>query len=277
MSGTSADGRADVPVQHVGDGVQVRLAAEQALPGQHLPQHHPQGEDVRAAVDRAAGDLLGRQVGALAPERTPLGHRQAQLAGHPGDAEVQQLHRPGLQQHDVGRADVPVDDVVGAPARVAQRMGVGQAPGHLAGDEHRQPRRQVLPGPAQRHQHLVQVAALQVLHGDVAIAVHRPEVVDLHDVRVVQQRRQPGLVGEQLPDVRHLRDLLADALDGHRPLEPLVPDRHPPPDLRHAARPDALDQPVASEHQRRGQRTARGCQRCTWRLIEPFFFRHRRS
>ena len=48
-----------------------RRAGEQALPGDHLPQHDAQREDVGAVIDRRAAHLLRRQVSELARQPRP--------------------------------------------------------------------------------------------------------------------------------------------------------------------------------------------------------------
>ena len=155
------------------------LGPERRDPGQHLVQHHRQGVEVGARVDPAAHRLLRRDVGGR-PDRgadpgqiivgRPLGLvRVHQL----GDAEVEDLGEVGiaalLDQDDVGRLDVAVDDVGG--------VGVPQAAQDVTGDVQRAASRQpflVVEEVGQEHpvdqlHHQVEAAAAQraeIRHGD---------------------------------------------------------------------------------------------------------------
>jgi hypothetical protein len=92
-----------------------------------------------------------------------------------------------------------------------------------------------------------QVAAAQVLHRQEVVTLDLPEVVHLHDVRVLEQRRDARLVDEHLDEVLRGGLLLADALDDELPLETprSVGDR--PVDLGHAPAIDRLYQEVPAE------------------------------
>ena len=127
-----------------------------------------------------------------------------------------------------------------------QRVRVVKAGRHLLRDVRPRSTEPSAPWRAEHAHHGRQVLAVQVLHGQEVRAADLAEVVDLHDVRVVQQRRQPRLVAEHPDQLGRVRLLGADALDDEDAAEALHPLRHRPEDLRHPAAPDALDQVVAT-------------------------------
>ena len=184
--------------QRVDDGDRVR-AFEGPPAGEELPEQHAQREDVRPRVDVAAQSLLGRHVrdgpehGARRRARRVRADRApglAPLARHGPErreAEVQDLHAPSFVHHDVPGLDVAMDD----PARVRGREGVGdlQDDVHGLGDV----RRALLEKRRER-------APRDVLHRDEAllppVALHRVDVVDDGDVRVVELRGESRLAQE---------------------------------------------------------------------------------
>ena len=86
-----------------------------------------------------------------------------------------------------------------------------------------------------------------MLHGQEVAAVDLAEVVDLDDVRVVEEGADARLVDEHLDELRSRALLLEDALDDEDALEPLQPVRHRPVDLRHPSPADELEQDVSPE------------------------------
>jgi hypothetical protein len=244
--------RRDVGEQHPGQGLGGRPGREQVLPGQHLPQHDPDREQIAAAVERRAADLLRAHVGRLALDR----HRRRGRGrgARLGDAEVTDLDRARPRtQHVVGR-DVAMDQAADAIGGEGQIVGVAQAAQHLADrvDDHRE--RQ----PARIDQ-AVEIAALDQLHHQVQAAlVVAVEVEHRDDVRVLQPRGQLGLGDEHLGEGRVARGVGQDALDRHRPLEALGAHGVGTEHLGHPAHPqrgveDVLAEPhlaVSSDHGR---------------------------
>ena len=184
--------------QRVDDGDRVR-AFERPPAGEKLPEQHAQREDVRARVDVAAQGLLGRHVRDGPEHGTRRRARRVRADRAPGlapvarhgperrEAEVEDLHAPPSVHHDVAGLDVAVDD----PARMRGRERVGdlQDDVHGLGDL----RRALLEKRRQR-------APRDVLHRDEALppplALHRVDVVDDGDVRVVELRGESRLAQE---------------------------------------------------------------------------------
>ena len=132
-----------------------------------------------------------------------------------GDPEVRHLHVVARLDHDVGGLDVAVHDaaLVGGVERV----------GHLRADRG---------GALDRHlpgalDHPVEAHAVDELHRDVAQALPAADVVERDDVRVLELRRDLGLLLEALQQVLERRRrggeaLQADGLDGDHAPELLV-------------------------------------------------------
>ncbi len=162
-------------------------AGEGALAGEHLVEHGAEGVDVGASVDPFTADALGGHVGRGAGDHAGPGH--GQLAGEPGgagDAEVEDLDELGvggaLCEEDVLGLQVAVHDVEGVGLADRAAHGVDDAEGPLDVE---------LAFVVER---LPQVAAAQVLHGDVEEAVFGvPEVVHGDGVLAAQQAGGLGL------------------------------------------------------------------------------------
>src|SRR6185312_9501811 len=95
-----------------------------------LPEHDAQREDIAAAVERLAADLLGREIRRLA-----LDHARARgfaVVVGLGDAEVDDLDVTVEADEDVLRADVAMDDVERrARHLVLEAVGVMEPAGGL--------------------------------------------------------------------------------------------------------------------------------------------------
>ncbi|MCG3180811.1 MAG: hypothetical protein BIFFINMI_03174 [Phycisphaerae bacterium] len=185
---------------------------------QQLVERQPEAVDVAAAVG-ASGEPLRRRVAQRAGD-LPAGRRVGRLdrlgqseVGHPD-------HAAGVQQQ-VGRLDVAVQR--------ALRVGVGQGVGDLSADAGDDPpvarsagrggvvadnatADRLQPGgfgvdgrqfgplaaPGERCDDPVQPRALDVLHDVEVKPLLLADAVDLHDVGVVQPRRDAGLALEAL-------------------------------------------------------------------------------
>jgi hypothetical protein len=95
-----------------------------------------------------------------------------------------------------------------------------------------------------------QIAAVNVLEGDVVRLLDHAEVEDLGDVRVVQLNRDLRLVDEHLDELFVLRDVRQDALDGNQALEALYAVGFGTKYLGHPPDVDPLEQEVLAEWNR---------------------------
>jgi hypothetical protein len=184
LLGHGGVGRAHRPGLVVEDGSQQRdliCPLKAVLAGQHLVQHHTEGPDVGAAVERLAPHLLGAHVSHRAG---PLSRRGELAPRKLGDAEVQDLEHAVGGDHEVRRLDVPVDH--------APLVGLGQPASRLQGegDDLGRGHRPPLQAPRQR-------LALVVRHRDEELAVLRlADLVDGADVEMVERGRGLGLGAE---------------------------------------------------------------------------------
>jgi len=103
-----------------------------------------------------------------------------------------------------------------------------------------------------------QIGAVDVLHDEEVRPVHRPDLVDLRDVRVLEGSDQARLVEEQRGGLV-IGQLRSSALDDDDLLEALEPELTGEPDLGHAARRQVREQRVLAEllGEKRVERTAR--------------------
>ena len=161
-------------------------ALEGAVAGEHLVEHGPQGEDVRPVVGHLAAGLLRGQVADRADHRAGVrraggGRRAAQVARAgeqrilPGEAEVEDLDAPVVEEEQVLGLDVAVHD-----ALLVRR---GEALRHA---------RRVLGGLAHAERPLAQprahrLALEQLRHHEEPLAL-LPGVVDRDDVGVRERR-----------------------------------------------------------------------------------------
>ncbi len=98
------------------------LSLKRHAPHQELIKQHPKGEDVRSVIDLGSFDLLGRHVPRRADARLRQRLRSRVQAG---DAEIHDLHTAAIQESDVFRLDVAVNDavLVGVLKPLADRQG----------------------------------------------------------------------------------------------------------------------------------------------------------
>ena len=174
---------------------QALIPPERRRARQHLERRARQRVGVRAAVHRAALDLLGGQVVQGAEHLPGQGEVGGRLRGL-ADAEVRQVRvifravlGQAAEQH-VGRLHVPVHQPAGV--RRVQRGG------HLGHDPGGAGRRQRA-GPVQQAVH---VLAADVAHRDEQHAAGLAGVEDRDDVRVVHRGRGPGFPDEPPPESR---------------------------------------------------------------------------
>jgi len=97
-----------------------RVGRERRFAGEQFVQDAAERVHVGARVDGVAAGLLGRQVLGSADHGAALGHALLVVEHRLGDAEVDDLHRAALVDHDVRGLDVAVDDA--APMAEAERL-----------------------------------------------------------------------------------------------------------------------------------------------------------
>ncbi len=226
-------------LEHHGDG-RLAVGGEGRPPGEHLVEHHAQGIDVRACVDRSAARLLRAHVGRGSEHIPRCGLRSG--AGDVSDAEVGQdwldvrrqrqareERRGSGAQDDVRRLHVAMDDPLGMG--VIQRQG---QIGHQSGDGRQ---RQGQARGAQFAQVHLERLPFEQFHDDVRTPVHHVEVVHMDDVGVPQGGDRLGFGGEAPSQVLVFTEVRVEDLDRHRDVERRVPAEV---DLGHAPAPERL-------------------------------------
>ena len=153
------------------------------------------------------------------------------VVGGARDAEVDEVREVVVVHQDVGRFDVAVHQ----PGLV----GVVQRRRDLLDDRHRA-RRVERSGVEQG----LQVDAVDQPHGHVQATVDLADVVDRHDVGIVQACRGAGLAAEPLLEIGVLGEVGEQHLQRHDAVDGGVVGA---PHLAHAAAAQQLDQPVAAE------------------------------
>ena len=211
-----------------------RVALERSTAGEHLEQDDAERVDVGCAGDLVAARLLRAEVVDGAERRAGDGHRRL---GHGArDAEVGDLHVPGVGDHDVAGLHVAVDDPL-AVRRLERARGADCDP-HRIVDRQR----------AAVAQDRRQVATVDELHDDVLLAIGPvgAVVVDADDVRVRQAAGRARLLLEARGEARVGPELGPQDLDRHLAVELLVDGA---PDRRHAAVAQRGDEPIAAADQ----------------------------
>jgi hypothetical protein len=184
---------------------------EGELPGQALVEGGAQAVHVGPPIHLPTHGLLGGHVGGGPEERARL--RERERAALPGQPEVGDHGLVVLAHEDVVGLDVPVDDpsLVGVLQRqrgvedvLRDRALVAQRPRGVGRE-----RAQGAPG-----DELHRVVGGPVLHAGA---------VDLHDVGMVEGGGRAGLALEARQGLRVAREVLREDLQGHPPLQRLLP------------------------------------------------------
>ncbi len=212
-----------VPLEDFG-----KASLEGGVAGQEPVERRPDAVNVRTGVDLIglAADLLRGGEG----RRSQDGAGPCNVAGvdFPGDAEVDDEGAPpaagGQFDHDVGRLDVPMDEI----EAVRRMEGVGDV-GHDLG----------FFAQGQPVADLGQGAPGDVLHDDEGMSLDFADLEDRTDTFVVDPGLDPGLPDEALDDVGVVP---AKELDGDGAAQPGIVG---PVDVAHPAPADEVDQLVA--------------------------------
>jgi hypothetical protein len=218
---------------------------------QTLIEADAEGEDVGAAVDRRALDLFGSHVVRRSEELSGGGEIAA--AGDLGDPEIHDLRPRAVEQDDVGRFHVPMDDSL-RMSEVERLCNLRDDVGGLLEGER----------PSLR-QDFLEVLSLDVLHGDEGDAggIVHADVEDGDDGRMVEDAgglsladeallefvglvfvalsRPDRLQGDEAADQR----IFGEVDDAHRPLAQLANDLITPELHQRAISAGTLFRPAA--------------------------------
>ncbi len=229
-------------IAHHEQDIEVVRRREQPARHDHLGEQDADREQIRARIDVAIGDLLGRHVAVLALERAGFGLVAA--LGGARDAEVGELDVAAPRQQHVARRDIAVNDAELAAVHVGRRVRVVERVEHVARDQRCEIRRQ----PDLRARTLAKqpehVEAIDVLHRDVRRVGVGAELEHLHDVAMIELRRDACLVDEHLDEGLVGREVREDLLDRDQLLEPEVADQLRLEQLGHTANRQAIEDGV---------------------------------
>ena len=176
------------------------------IANQQLVEHYAQGVDIGLWADRQRLDLLGGDVGRCAQDGAGLGglRLSAQLLG---DAEVGEVGVALLIEQDVGWFEVAVDN--------ALLVGGFQGGGDLVDQSGSVVR---LPG-ARAVERSCQRSPFHQAHDQVGALGIAPEVVERHDVQVLELGDQLRFALEAADEVGLVSVLGQDHLDGDLPFD----------------------------------------------------------
>ena len=190
--------------------------------GQHFIHHYAQRIQVRPGVHLGPLCLLRGDI-MDGPQRLP---GQRILGGtEPRDPEISDLYAAVLQDHDIVRFDVPMDDPSG--------MGVLDGLGDLGGKMQRLP-----PGQRAPLLHiLLEGQPVDQFHDDIVRFAGMVHVIDGHDIGVGEHRDGLAFGMEPPPEILVAAEFFLEDLHRHIPVEPVI---HGPIDHGHAAPADFL-------------------------------------
>ena len=210
-----------------------------AEPGRRrqLVKHRAEAVEIAALVERPSEVLLGRHVVRRAGTIGDQGRRGANLGGaadareRTGQSEVHDLHRPVGGDEDVAGLEVAVEDALGV--RVAdRRRDLDAEPAHLL------ERQRAVAEPVQQR------LPLDVLHDETGPVLVVDDVVDLRDVRVIEQRDGAGLALQEDAIPGAFDQRVAEHLDGDVAIQARIArEEH----FRHAASAQLPDDLVAAD------------------------------
>ncbi len=192
-------GPVGVGAQDRGERVAHRLAGEEPLSREHLPEDDAEGPDVGALVHRLAAGLLGAHVGRGPEDHAGLGPLARHRRGAGGVARVQGgggVAREGLGEAEVEDLDLAVGrelDVGGLEVAVDDALAVGllERLGDLPRDGER-----LVDGERAAREPLREVLARHQLHRQRHEALALLEPVDRRDIRVAERREDLRLAAE---------------------------------------------------------------------------------
>ena len=233
------------------------------LPGQHVVPAGSERVDVAPRVRRSAvASLLGRHVVHRANRRSGTSDPGGVAVVHrPGQSHIGQLDRTVAHDHEIGRLDVAVDDVLLESVLQCQRHLSDYVEGTFW-REHSFP-----------HQKILDINAVDKFHGDVEIAIRLSGVVDTDNIFVFQVGCGASL-GFETPNEHLILGFVTRQNLQRDDSAKRVVDRSI--DGPHTAFPDLLLQAIATERFCRplarlflvsGSGSLLGSHTCSWRTI----------
>jgi hypothetical protein len=170
------------------EGLSRGRAVEGPLPRRELVENQSRGELVRAEIHGTARRLLGRHERRRADDDSRRGEKgrlrvSEQGIRQLGDSEVEDLQESVRRNHEVFRLEVPMDDA----DSVRAREPVHELRAEIHDAAHRQ-------GTAR--QKLANGLPVDELHREVGHAGGMPDLIDRHDVRMIQRGGRARLLRE---------------------------------------------------------------------------------
>jgi hypothetical protein len=229
-------------------------ACERTLAVQRLPQRDAERELIRGRTEPIADVLLGCHVGGRAEHETVLGEphvgapRSRSVGGiGPREAEVQDARAAVLADDHILRLEVPVDD----PLAMSGQQAASRLREHA--DDLRPPMRRLA-------QPAIEAEPPHEFQRDVNIAAVRVDVVDRHDVRVLQSCQRLRLTDE--PRARPVARSRAQELERDHAVQTGIVRTHDDPHRTLARRAEhhVPPDPVGGKGASKG---GGGCHHCT--------------
>ena len=214
------------------------LSGERALAGKQLIENEPEGVDVTAHRDLAAGDLLGCHEG----RRTGTNLDTGKTIRQPGKPEIGDANITSTVDHHIGRLEVTVED--------ALLMSCSETGTELTGDLHRLVFRQAADTPQKDRQ----IFTVDVFHRQVMGALEFADIVDPTDVGVGNLERDPHLSEETVQPLRVVLEPLRQEFQSNGLTEGEVVCAV---DLPHAATTQKTDDSIATGENRSGNEALR--------------------
>ncbi len=223
----------------------VPLAGMAPTTDEQLPQDHARGVDVGTPIDRSH-DLLRGHVRDLAlDDAFP---RLLRVDRGLGDAEIEDAGHAVFSDEHVGGRDVAMNDAEGFAEVTARLVRAMEALEHVAYDGRDDAHRDGAHDMA-RHERLERLAEHE-LHDEEDLGLVGDDIERRDDVRMFESRREPGLVEEHVDEVRIVRVVGMEALDGDHTLEPDGAMHAAEVDRRHASSGNLVEDVIAAERAR---------------------------
>ena len=174
-------------------------------------------EDIRPTIERLCADLLRRHVRELSLDGS--GHRLARSICGFRDAEVDDLHLARVEDEDVVRRHVAMNEPERLVAelqlvrRVKSSARLRQNVQHHAGSD-------ALLRLCEPLRQCRKAFAFEVLHDEKELTAIVPQLVDLHHVGMPDVDHETRLIQKHVPKVLLTCEVREDALDDDGPTEP---------------------------------------------------------